>query len=330
MRLTLFLFPCFLFFSFLLSPLLLPAQNIEIDTTYIESIRYPARINGGLRFRDRTVDFSTAGRETFRLENRGLAARIGGRYKAVSYTFSIPISDLGTGSNLEQGSSLGLALQFYRPKFYLLTDVRKTKGFRTLRPGMPASFRPDVELLTATLFGFHVLRHDKFSFRSAFKQKGRQLRSSGSLLLGGLVNRQVLSADSITIPLSSEGNINITKFRQHKLGIGAGYAYTYAFDEFWSITPAVFGGAEFRFIDYDLFGSQRERERFRVSPRIRARLAFGYNGRRNYAALTGIYLPSVDATDNLDTRVGNLQIELRIGRRLGKPMQGAGGVVPMD
>ena len=264
------------------------------------------------------MEFSTLGERSFLLENRGLDFRLGGKYGSLGYTFSIPISDLGTSELDDEASSLGLALRFYRPTFYVLADVRNTKGFRLQRPSAEDDFREDVSYFNATFFGFHVLRHDQFSLRSAFKQRGRQVRSSGSLLIGGLVSRQVLSADSIRIPLTADGEINVVKFRQHKVGAGLGYAYTYNITRYWYVTPMVFSGPEFRFVDYDAVRAGREREDLRVNFRVRGHLAFGYNGVRNFAVVTARYLPSRDPSENLDTRVGNAQLELRVGRRLGR------------
>ena len=299
--------------------LLLPTRKARaqsLDSTFIETYNRKARINGGLRYRNREANFSVAGREDFKLINRGLALRLGGRYKWFGYTFSVPLSDLGTGNEAREGRSFGLGLQFYRPKFYILTRFRKTDGFFSERADGTELFREDVSLFTATIFGFHVLNFRKFSLRSSFKQKGRQLRDSGSLLIGGLLSRQALSADGITLPLSEAGEVEVNRFSQEKVGIGIGYAYTHLFSETFYFTPMAMAGPEFRFLSYDLVTGNREREQFRVSPRIRARLALGYNGPRNYAAITAAYLPSLDATDNFDTRIKHTEIELRVGRRL--------------
>ena len=288
----------------------------QLDSSFVETFASQTRVNGGLRYRDNSVAFSVGDTEDLRLENKGLALRLGGRYKWLGYTFSIPLSDLGTSSDLGRAKSLGVNLQFYRAKFYLNANVRRTRGFenqgRTLQP----VFREDIRFFNALVFGFRILNSKQFSLRSSFKLRGRQLRSSGSLLLGGVINRQVLTADSLQLPFSSEGMVDIDRYAQIKAGVGVGYTYTFVSGAFFA-TPLLIVGPEVRFIDYDPLGAEREIERLRVSPRIRGRLAIGLNGRRRYAAINAAYLPSIDVTDNLNTRIDQTTVELVLGYRFG-------------
>ncbi|MCP9235162.1 DUF4421 family protein [Lewinella sp. JB7] len=302
----------------LLAGLLFLAEgSAQVDSSFVETFASTTRVNGGLRFRDNSASFSVGSRETLKLNNRGLALRLGGRYKWVGYTFSIPLSDLGTDSELGEAKSLGVNIQFYRDKFYLNANLRRTTGFERESSGEETVFRDDIRFFNALLFGFRILNNRQFSLRSSFKLRNRQLRSSGSLLLGGVIHRQILTADSLTLPLRGTGTTTIDRFSQTKLGVGLGYAHTFVFGKLFFATPLLIAGPEVRFIDYDQTDGSREIERLRVSPRIRGRLALGANGRRNYAALAGSYLPSADATDNLNTRVDEIQLELIIGHRIG-------------
>jgi hypothetical protein len=297
--------------------LLACTSSAQLDSNFVETFASLARANGGLRFRDNSASFSVNDREELRLSNQDLALRIGGRYKWLGYTFSIPISDLGTGTELGDARSLGANIQFYRDKFYLNFNGRRTRGFVQERPQMDAVFRPDMQFINALAFGFRILNSKQFSLRSSFKQRNRQLQSSGSFLLGGVLARQILTADSLVVPFRKMGTVKIDRFVQTKVGVGLGYAYTHVWGSGFFATPLLILGPEGRFIGYDPISSEREIERFRVSVRLRGRLAVGYNGRQNYLALTGAYLPSIDGTENLNTRVDETQIELVIGHRFG-------------
>jgi hypothetical protein len=294
----------------------LPAQ---IDSSFVETFASLSRVNGGLRYRDNSVTFSVGDGESLRLDNKGLALRLGGRYKWVGYTFSIPISDLGTGSDLGDAKSLGANIQFYRDKFYLNAVARRTRGFVQDLSVQPSVFRKDIQFINVLLYGFRILNSKRFSLRSSFKLRNRQLQSSGSLLLGGVINRQILTADSLSLPFRELGEIKIDRYSQTKLGIGLGYAYTHVFDSGFFITPMVIAGPEVRFIDYDPINNSRELERRRVSLRLRGRVAIGINGEVNYAAINASYLPSIDNPENIDTRLQQTIIELVLGHRfLGK------------
>ena len=292
-------------------------EDASLDSSFVETFGNFSRVNGGLRYRDNSASFSVNDKEELVLTNRGLAFRLGGRYKWLGYTFSIPISDLGTGSDLGKARSLGVNLQVYRNKWYGNFNIRRTTGFERDPVGEPPVFQKDIRFFNALLFGFRILNSHRFSLRSSFRMRNRQLKSAGSFLVGGAVARQVLTADSLRLPLREAGTTVIDRFSQTKVGVGLGYAYTFVFGRYWFATPMVVAGPEVRFIDYDPLSSDREIERIRLNTRLRGRFAIGANGHKVYAALTGAYLPSADSSDNFDTRVDEVQIELIIGRRLG-------------
>jgi hypothetical protein len=302
----------FFCFVFLLS---VPLTG-QIDTSFIQLFDNDYRINTGLKFRNKSAVFATSAGEEFKLESQGLAFRIGGRYKWASYTFSIPISDLGTGTEQEMGTSFGLGLTLFLRQQLLHASFRNTKGFRSITPGGESEFRDDVSLFQATVFGFQVLSPSQYSLRSSFKQRDRQLQSNGSLLLGGLVDRQrMYSEKGIRIPLNNGNQSVVTRYAQTKLGVGLGYGYTWVFKDHWFIAPMAIAGPEFRFVAFDELDEARDRERIHTSMRVRGHLGFGWNGNPLAFAFTAIYLPSLDATDNLDTKTNDLSIELRITRR---------------
>ena len=289
--------------------------HAQFDSSYVETFVSKTRVNGGLRYRDNSASFAVDEGETLSLQNKGLAVRLGGRYKWLGYTFSIPVSDLGTDSELGDATSLGLNLQLYRDKVYLNLNGRRTVGFEYSRPGTDPFFRKDIKFLDILFYGFRILNSKRFSLGSAFKQRSRQLKSAGSFLLAGMVNRQVLTANQLDLPLAGSDFISIDRYSQVKVGAGLGYAYTFLLGRSWFVTPVLVAGPEIRLVDYDPAAADRVRESPRLSVRVRSRLAVGYNGRRNYLALTGAYLPSYDATRTIDTQVDETRIELILGHR---------------
>ncbi|WP_168797432.1 DUF4421 family protein [Neolewinella litorea] len=305
--------------AFLLLLLAGPVVHAQFDSTFVETFTSRTRVNGGLRYRDNSASFLVGEQETLNLSNRGLALRLGGRYKWIGYTFSIPVSDLGTDSEFGNAQSLGLNLQFYRDKFYLNANARRTTGFEQQRLNEEITFREDIRFTNVLVFGFRVLNSKHFSLGSSFRQHSRQLKSTGSLLLGGAINRQVLLTDSLTLPFNQMGEVVIDRYAQTKVTAGLGYAHTFIFARSFFFTPLAVAGPEIRFITYDPLAADREIERNRVSIRVRGRIAFGYNGRHNYTAVTAAYLPSIDNTENLDTRVFETRIELTIGHRFNVP-----------
>lgn len=303
------LFICFLIFC----ASILHAQH---DTTFIELFDNSFRINTGFKYLDRSVAFSTSAGESFSLESQRLAYRIGGRYKWISYTLSIPVTDLGNATDQQNGTSFGLGSTLFLHKYLLNASFRNTVGFSTKMTGKEAVFRDDISLFQASVFGFRVLNSEHFSIRASFRQRERQLKNSGSLLVGGLIDRTLMQMNNgLSVPLRNGDQAFLTRYAQTKIGLGAGYAYTLVLGDHWFITPMVFVGPDFRFVTFDEQASFRKRDKLMVSPQIRGYFALGWNGDPLAVSLTGILLPGFDNTDSLDTTSKDLVVELRITRR---------------
>ena len=305
-----------LFFGLLL--LLSCRLAAQRDTSFIELFDNIGRVNTGLRYRDRGVAFRAPTGEELRLQSQTLAFRLGGRYRFASYTFSLPILDLEDNGDGQQSKGFGLGLTLFMRQQLLSGRFRTTRGFRTRNPDGTTTFRDDTNLFAATLYGFRVLNHRRYSLRAAFKQRDRQLRSSGSFLLGGLIDRQLLtSTDGILTPLEDGRSRLLTRLAQTKFGIGVGYAHTFMLGERFFVSPFAIAGPEFRFIRNNAVGAEEEQDNLRVSPRLRSYLAVGWNGDKTAVAVTASNLPAYDDGENLDIKRDNFTVELRITRRLG-------------
>ena len=278
-------------------------------------------MNTGFRYRDRSLELKTSAGEEFTLENRTLTFRIGGRYKFASYTFSIPIADLTATADEERIKNFGLGLTLFMRQNLVSGNFRNTKGFRSVTPEGQRTFRDDVDLFSATIYGFHVFNNERFSLRSSFKQRDRQLKASGSFIGGLLLDRRRLRTDGLVIPLDSGEEELLTRLAQTKIGIGVGYAHTFMLGERFFVTPFAVAGPEFRFVNFDAVDGEKRQSDLRVSPRLRGYLALGWNGDRTAVSLSTLYLPGLDITENLDTRFNDFTVELRITRRFLYPNQ---------
>ena len=286
------------------------------DSTYVKRFNNRGRVNGGVRYGTRQATLRTSAGEQLRLSNSGVDFRIGGRYKWASYTFSIPLVDLTDTEGREQGKSFGLGLRLYQPQFYFRTRFRTTRGFAIEQSG-ENNFREDVRLFTSSIFAYYVLNHRRFSVRSSFNQRDRQLKNQGSLLLGALANYQRLKSDGLLAPRASGDIGEIQRFAQSEFGLNAGYTYTLVFGakNKGFITPLLVGGPEVRLTTIEETGRNRERENIRIDFQYRAQLSIGRNDNRNFLALILEYIPGLDQTDALETRSRQLTAEIRLGRR---------------
>lgn len=71
---------------------------------------------------------------------------------------------------------------------------------------------------------YYVFNHNRFSYRAIFSQNEKQVKSSGSFLLGTSLYYNRIQSDSVVI--SDEIGTN---YKNLQFGVSAGYAYTWAF-----------------------------------------------------------------------------------------------------
>ncbi len=87
--------------------------------------------------------------------------------------------------------------------------------------------RPDIKTLSFGIGGMYVFNHDRFSYKSAFKQTAIQKKSAGSFLLGGQIFLEGIGADSSFFPEASHFG-NLPKANEHNavyFGVLSAYAY---------------------------------------------------------------------------------------------------------
>lgn len=163
-------------------------------------------------------------------------------YKNVSANLSAGFGFLNNGIE-ERGKTSTLDFQFHFFPRNWASDLifLRYKGFYASPEYYPHQlqgtyyYRPDVSL---TLFGLAAYRSqnaNKFSYRSAFYQNEWIRKSSGTLLYGGAVYYQSISADdSSLIPVKLAGsfaNKDFYRFHFISIGPGIGYARTLVFKQ---------------------------------------------------------------------------------------------------
>lgn len=122
----------------------------------------------------------------------------------------------------------GFDLQLHEYARSLVADLF-LQGYRGFyREGGDASTDlPDLEVYHAGLSLQYVANGERFSYRAAFDHSERQLRSAGSLLLGGGVHWTRIASDTFRIADSS------TRVTDWQAGLDAGYAYNWVFSPGW-------------------------------------------------------------------------------------------------
>lgn len=301
------------FWLFLLLICVYPANAQSTkDTAYIESFSSKLIISSRLFVKDYQINFQSDVAGKLRFQNANLNAGLRIKYKKLGLSLSFPLTALHAPTDGEP-KHLGVALNFYEPRFFLRAGLRRFNGFTQLATE-PNRFREDMHMWHGIARGFYVFNYPRYSLRSTFKLSERQKKSQGSWLLSGLLSTQILKADSLVIPTIVDRSLVLDGYKNFKAGIGGGYAHTFTHGR-WFFTAVVTGGGEFRHIRFISKESIEDRTQWRVSPRINAQAGCGYNGQRFFVAVNGFYLPGADFADALNVRVEDTQINLMVGWR---------------
>jgi hypothetical protein len=304
---------------FFFSLTLLPAQE-EGSANFVEDFNSTNHLRTGLRFKDYKVNFSNDNASVFEFTNTGLNTFIGGRYGKIGLSLSLPVKSFGAPPN-EQSKRIAGNIHLYQKRWYLHLTGQSLQGFTQKNlssTSQPEIFRADIRFKRIGVYGFWI-KNNGLSLRASFKHNQRQIDSQGSWLLATTINFHNLLSDSITVPLALEDSFSFNRFQQLKIGAGVGYAYTWVFLPQYYLTPVVVLGPELRLQNYRAIGNNSTSDRLNLSPRLRGRLAIGYNGNRYFYSLTGYWLPGYDVGNQFNTRVEDLQLSFTFGYRFAEP-----------
>jgi len=152
--------------------------------------------------------------------------------------------DLGAGVRMQDKQKYGKTRSFdfqvhhYNRRFVVDLYVQRYQGFYE-EQGKDIFLHPDLRVTRLSLHSHYVWNHRKFSYKAAFAQTERQIRSAGSWLSGAEYYKTRIRSDE---PLTNEGHRRSNNFQ---IGINGGYAYTWALGKYWNLGVAGTMGVAF-------------------------------------------------------------------------------------
>lgn len=248
----------FLLFSLTLSATSL-AQDLEITPVSSESndhyLSYAdaltLRLYGITKFTQITYQDKEQGDDAIYKANDNFNLGAGFNYKwlGLNLAFNFPFMNkddhlLGKTTAFDiQGNFYGrknlvdVTLQSYEGYYWKNVDNFFPK-FNPEERGYPK--RGDLTTANISASFFHVYNHEKFSYRAAFVQNERQVKSAGSWLLGGYFTAFGIATKDSTFILPREyvsrikdNTLHVSEVQSVHLGIAGGYAHTFVIKEKW-------------------------------------------------------------------------------------------------
>ncbi len=160
---------------------------------------------------------------------------------------------------------------------------------------------PDLRIDKYGLYGEYVFNGKKFSYRAAFDQTEKQLRSAGSLIVGGGVYYTDIKSDTSFI--FNDKN----KLKNFQFGVSAGYAYTWVASRRYYLSGSASVGVNFGNETIERIG----KDKLEVYPSVIARISTGYNHTKwsvGFSYIQNFIFPSFSDDANIGLNSGHFQL----------------------
>lgn len=191
-----------------------------------------------------------------------------------------------------------LQLHGYGRKFVFDLFLQKYHGFYDDSSG-EITIYPDLEICNYGASALYIFNNSKYSYKAAFKQNEKQLRSAGSFLAGIGAYYTTVRSDSSFVHKGRNDLYNT------QLNISAGYAYTWVLGRYWDISASTTVGVGFGFRKFKDIGKAE------ISPAAFPRVTAGYiRGKWSvgFAFVGNIIFPTISQQENVRIMSGRAQL----------------------
>lgn len=275
----------------------------QVDTTYVKAFEYKVSVRTYMsqNFIFLNQEFDSNNQKTF-MPNNPVSMGLG-------FSLRNTIVNISGGLKLDflrdkkKGKTEAIDLQVHNYAQRVVFDLvyQEYKGFYEVSEDQVTKVYPDLKMKQYGAFAQYVFNNKRFSYKAAFTQNERQLKSAGSFLLGGGLYFSEIQSDSSFVYKEKRTYDNF------QVGVSAGYAYTWVLNPKWFISASCTAGMNFGNETISDFGKRR----LEVYPTAYPRLSIGYNEEDwslRFAAVSNILFSSISDDTRLSFYSGNLQL----------------------
>lgn len=290
----------------ILSTLTLPLASFgRTDSLYVQNYKQKLTLSGFLGREFAFIIVNSPTEELSYLPNNPLKLGLGLSWKntilsvAGGYGFDF-MRDWKKGKT----ESLDLQYHHYDRKFIFDFYAQHYKGFymeEEDRPENDIELCPDLVFRQLGLNAHYVFNNKRFSYKAAYVQNEKQVRSAGSFLLGGGVS---------WTRIDSEGSFlynERSSLDNFQFGVDIGYAYNWVVNPRWLINGSITGGIRFGSEKISTFG----KEKLKVYPTALPRLSVIYDREKWALAFTFVNntsFPAFSEDDNITLLTGMFRL----------------------
>lgn len=278
--------------------------NAETDSLYIQS--YPGKLSiSGFLVRDLLLmTVETLDEEVSYWPNNpaelGMGLTLDNTVISFAYGYGF---DFLRDKKRGKTKSFDLQLHSYGQKWVFDFVFQRYEGFYKEYDDSDLAFElcPDLRINQYGLNVQYVFNNKQFSYKAAYSQNEKQLRSVGSWLVGAGVYLSNIRSDS-TFIYKGKNDLNNFQF-----GINGGYTYSWVLGKHWLINCALTVGISIGSEKINKFGE----EKIKVSPNAFPRISFCYTHTDWAVGLTlvnSITYPSFSNKHMIGLYSGNVQL----------------------
>ena len=244
----------------------------QVDSTYIGSFEQPysVQVYSASNFMALNHEIGNDSEGTTYMSNAPFALGLGASWGKSSFGFSYGFNFM---RNRKKGNtktnSLAFQYRYYGQKFIADLIFQDYKGLYVEDEKKDETYYlyPDIHIKQYAALWQYIFNNKKFSYRAAFNQTERQLKSAGSFQLGGGIYYNRLKVDT-TFVLNEKRKIN-----NIQLGINGGYTHTWVIKKNYYISGSISAGVNVG----TEYISKFNLDNIKVYPNIYPRMAMGYN-----------------------------------------------------
>lgn len=252
---------------FFMSIILIPLFGFsQFDTTYFKTYNEKFALKFTTANKFASVLYENLLNEVTYDPNRPISVGLGFNYKKMGMSFSYGMDFL---TNEKKGKTESFDIQYHnygnRFNFDIIGQVYK--GFYNDDSEQNDNYEVhgDLKAIKFGFFGQYIFNSSKFSYNAAFSQRGRQLKSAGSFLLGGGFYYSQIFSDLPDFFIDST-QVRLTNIQ---MGTSIGYAYTWAFTKNFNCSVSIAAGFN--------GGMITTTKQFMIYPTTIPRFSIGYN-----------------------------------------------------
>lgn len=285
--------PAFLLFLCCSLQTLAQEEKIDHDTTYYISLadQMLTRFYFSRKYTNLELG-APRGEDRLRYKpNTTLNMGVGATYRSLTLNLAYGFPFLNRNEEKGKTKYLDLQSHIYTRKWSYDFWGQFYKGYYMKRSAIDGGsgyyLRPDMGVTLLGISAYNIVGHERFSYRAAFVQNERQLKSAGSWLLGAEIYYGRATADSALVPGALKDRFDqreVERVRFLDIGPGAGYAYNWVIHNDFFLGMAATINLNIGFVREITPADSRERLGF--SPNFIYRATGGYNSERWMASLS--------------------------------------------